>query len=88
MKQTVSISQNIGCNPSIIKTPFIMFPACNRRPAFDNKLITNKVFKSINTVNANRPDKSKTIQISLKDHVKAIYSNGYLKKMTFIGNHH
>jgi hypothetical protein len=86
MKQTVSISQNMGCNPTIIKTPSIMFPAGNRRPTFDNQLIKKKEFKSINTVNANGPDMNKTtIQIPLKDHVKASYSNGDLKKLTFIG---
>ena len=59
-----------------------MFPAGNRRPTFDNQLIKKKEFKSINTVNANGPDMSKTtIQIPLKDHVKANYSNGDLKKL-------
>ena len=86
MKQTVTISQNMGCNPTIIKTPSIMFPANNRRPTFDNQLIKKKEFKSINTVNSYGPDMSRTpIQIPLKDHVKASYSNGDLKKMTFIG---
>ena len=86
MKQTVSISQNMGCNPTTTRIPNITFPAGNRRPTFDNQLIKKKEFKSINTVNANGPDMNKTtIQIPLKDHVKASYSNGDLKKMTFIG---
>ena len=86
MKQTVTISQNMGCNPTIIKTPSIMFPAGNRRPTFDNQLIKKKEFKSINTVNSSGPDMSRsTVQIPLKDHVKASYSNGDLKKMSFIG---
>jgi len=63
-----------------------MFPAGNRRPTFDNQLIKKKEFKSINTVNSSGPDMSRTtIQIPLKDHVKASYSNGDLKKMSFIG---
>ena len=86
MKQTVTISQNMGCNPAIIKTPNIMFPTGNRRPTFDNQLIKKKEFKSINTVNSSGPDMSRTtVQIPLKDHVKASYSNGDLKKMSFIG---
>ena len=77
MKQTVTISQNMGCNPAIIKTPNIMFPTGNRRPTFDNQLIKKKEFKSINTVDAKGPNMNKTtIQIPLKDHVKATYSNG------------
>ena len=86
MKQTVTISQNMGCNPTIIKTPNIMFPAGNRRPVFDNQLIKKKEFKSINTVDSKGPDMSRTtIQIPLKDHVKASYSNGDFKKVTFSG---
>ena len=86
MKQTVSISQNMGCNPTTTRIPNITFPAGNRRPTFDNQLIKKKEFKSINTVNSSGPDMSKTtVQIPLKDHVKASYSNGDLKKMTFIG---
>ena len=86
MKQSVTISQNMGAELATARIPNIIFPTGNKRPVFDNQLILKKEFKSINTVNANGPNMNKTaIQIPLKDHVKASYSNGDFKKMTFIG---
>ena len=86
MKQTVTISQNMGCEKSTVRIPNISFLTGNRRPTFDNHLIKKKEFKSINTVDAKGPNMNKTtIQIPLKDHVKATYSNCDLKKLTFIG---
>ena len=81
MKQSVTISQNMGCEKSTVRIPNISFLTGNRRPTFDNNLIKKKEFKSINTVDAKGPNMNKTtIQIPLKDHVKASYSNGDLKK--------
>ena len=86
MKQTVSISQNMGAELATTRIPNISFQTGRNRPTFNNQLIKKKEFKSINTVDAKGPNMNKTtIQIPLKDHVKANYSNWDLKKLTFIG---
>ena len=82
----MSISQNMGAELTTTRIPNISFQTGRNRPTFNNQLIKKKEFKSINTVNAKGPNMNKTtIQIPLKDHVKANYSNGDLKKLTFIG---
>ena len=76
MKQSVTISQNMGAELATARIPNIIFPTGNKRPVFDNQLILKKEFKSINTVDAKGTNMNKTtIQIPLKDHVKASYSN-------------
>jgi hypothetical protein len=86
MKQSISISQNMGAELATPRIPNISFPTGNRRPTFNNQLIKKKEFKSINTVDAKGPDMNKpTVMVPLKDHVKASYSNGDLKKNSFVG---
>ncbi len=68
--------------------PNISFHTGSRRPTFNNKLIKKKEFQSVNTVDAKGPDMNKpTVMVPLKEHVKASYSNGDLKKMSFVGKH-
>ena len=70
MKQTISISQNMGCNPDTPRIPNISFPTGKNRPTFNNQLIKKKEFKSINTVDAKGPDMNKPVHmVPLKDHV-------------------
>ena len=86
MKQTISLSQNMGAEPAIAKNPNFTFPTGRQRPTFNNQLIKKKEFQSINTVNAKGPDMSNfPVMVPLKEHVKASYSNGDLKKMSFVG---
>ena len=85
MKQTISLSQNMGAEPAIAKNPNFTFPTGRQRPTFNNQLIKKKEFQSINTVNAKGPDNKFPVMVPLKDHVKASYSNGDLKKMSFVG---
>ena len=85
MKQTISLSQNMGAEPAIAKNPNFTFPTGRQRPTFNNQLIKKKEFQSINTVNAKGPDNKFPVMIPLKEHVKASYSNGDLKKMSFVG---
>ena len=85
MKQTISLSQNMGAEPAIAKNPNLTFPTGRQRPTFNNQLIKKKEFQSINTVNAKGPDNKFPVMVPLKDHVKASYSNGDLKKMSFVG---
>ena len=85
MKQTISLSQNMGAEPAIAKNPNFTFPTGRQRPTFNNQLIKKKEFQSVNTVNAKGPDNKFPVMIPLKEHVKASYSNGDLKKMSFVG---
>ena len=85
MKQIVSISQNMGAELATTRIPNISFQTGRNRPTFNNQLIKKKEFNTINTVDAKGPNMNKTtIQIPLKDHVKSSYSNGDLKKMSFM----
>ena len=86
MKQTISLSQNMGAEPAIAKNPNFTFPTGRQRPTFNNQLIKKKEFQSINTVNAKGPNMSNfPVMIPLKEHVKASYSNGDLKKNVICG---
>ena len=63
MKQSVTISQNMGAELATTRIPNISFQTGRNRPNFNSQLIKKKEFKSINTVNSSGPDMSKaTIQ--------------------------
>jgi len=86
MKQSISISQNMGAELATPRIPNISFHTGSKRPTFNNQLIKKKEFKSINTVDSKGPDMHKpVVMVPLKDHVKASYSNGDLKKKSFVG---
>jgi hypothetical protein len=76
----------MGTELTTPRIPNISFHTGSRRPTFNNQLIKKKEFQSINTVDAKGPDMNKpTVMVPLKDHVKASYSNGDLKKKSFVG---
>ncbi len=86
MKQSISISQNMGAELTTPRIPNISLHTGSRRPTFNNQLIKKKEFQSINTVDAKGPDMNKpTVMVPLKDHGKASYSNRDLKKKSFVG---
>ncbi len=67
MKQSISISQNMGAELVTPRIPNISFPTGNKRPTFNNQLIKKKEFKSINIVDAKGPDMHKlTVMVPLK----------------------
>ncbi len=71
MKQTISLSQNMGAELATPRIPNISFPTGRQRPTFNNQLIKKKEFQSINTVNAKGPDNKFPVMVPLKEHVKA-----------------